>query len=83
MDPDLYQVVLGEHTISIKTGNELRRNISAIFINNKFSYNTFNNDIALLKVGVPRLFLTSVDEIVPYMYLSTDDSIDINKLAQA
>lgn len=51
MDPNLYQVVLGEHTISIKTGNELRRNISAISINNQFSYNTFNNDIALLKLN--------------------------------
>nr|CAB3265203.1 trypsin-3-like [Phallusia mammillata] len=55
IDPFLYSVVLGEHTLSIDSGREVIRDISRIEFRN---YNTlnFNNDIALLKMTTPIKF---------------------------
>lgn len=47
------QVVVGEHNLSKKTGNEQIRYVDKIIIHDDFSYSTLQNDISILHLSKP------------------------------
>ncbi|CAK8696794.1 unnamed protein product [Clavelina lepadiformis] len=56
IDPNLYGVVVGEHTITVTSGREVKRNLSEIMIYQQYNTNTYDFDIALIKMESPVLF---------------------------
>ncbi|CAK8696797.1 unnamed protein product [Clavelina lepadiformis] len=56
IDPALYGVVLGEHTITETSGREIRRDVEELIIFVEYNQITFDNDVALIKVSRPITF---------------------------
>lgn len=51
-DPSILRVVAGEHSLTQTSGNEQIRSVSTIKMHANYNSDTFENDIALLKVSL-------------------------------